>query len=177
MVLNHERRVRFSHRAYCSNIGDTLGNSKKKKKMLGEPFGTANGKLRKSILFDLVVSTNQNVCYQCGEVIDSIDDFSVEHKTPWQNSGSPIQLFYDLDNIAFSHLKCNCLASNRKTLHLNSELGETGERYIRIVKNRNLKKKYQIRIPKDNKTINLGYAETIEKAVIIRDEYLNKEVL
>ena len=41
------------------------------------------------------------------------ETFSIEHKTPWLDSGDPIGLYFDLDNISFSHLSCNCRASRR----------------------------------------------------------------
>ena len=31
--------------------------------------------------------------------------------TPWQNSETPNNLFFDLENIAFSHLSCNSAAA------------------------------------------------------------------
>ena len=68
-------------------------------------YGTANSRLRKMIIFNLLVRHNENICFQCGEVIENIDDLSIEHKKPWL--GRDKSLFWDLDNIAFSHLRCN----------------------------------------------------------------------
>lgn len=89
-------------------------STRKKSEQLGMPFGTAGGKLRKSILFSLLKESGKNVCYQCGNPIESEDELSIEHKIPWLDSDNPKELFFSLDNIAFSHLKCNC-ASRRNT--------------------------------------------------------------
>lgn len=87
--------------------------NKKKAAQLGMPFGTACYKLRKAILFHLMGRVGLNGCYRCGEIIQSIDDLSIEHKTPWLDSDNPAELFFNLDNIAFSHLSCNCAEKKR----------------------------------------------------------------
>lgn len=74
---------------------------------------TASGRLVKDILYSLVVKTGQNNCFVCGFPM-SRDTFSIEHKTPWLGSENPVKLFFDLENIAFSHHKCNIRAA-RKT--------------------------------------------------------------
>ncbi len=73
---------------------------------LGMPFGTAMNRLRKLILFDLLKQNNKNICYRCGKEIAIADELSIEHKKPWLNVNT--ELFWDLSNIAFSHLNCNC---------------------------------------------------------------------
>lgn len=88
--------------------------NKKKADQLGMPHGTASGRLRKSILFNLLKKYSLNVCFQCGNLIVSVDDLSIEHKIPWLDSHDPVKLFFDLDNIAFSHFSCNVSAA-RKT--------------------------------------------------------------
>ena len=72
---------------------------------LGMPYGTANGRLRKMVLFDLLKKHGENRCYRCSGEIAKCDDLSIEHKKAWLNVD--VELFWDLDNIAFSHLKCN----------------------------------------------------------------------
>lgn len=81
--------------------------SNKKKEQLGMPSGTATARLRKSILFQLVKETGRNICHQCGKVIETEEELSIEHKVPWLDSKDPVGLFFDLKNIAFSHLRCN----------------------------------------------------------------------
>jgi hypothetical protein len=84
-----------------------------KTKALGMPFGTATGKLRKSILFDFAGKLELLSCFRCGLNISSIDDFSIDHKQSWLYSDNPVNTFFSLDNIAFSHISCNVAASNR----------------------------------------------------------------
>jgi hypothetical protein len=72
---------------------------------LGMSHGAAANKLRKNILFHLLVCLQQNVCFKCKQVISVAEDLSVEHKEPWEGRDS--SLFWDLDNIAFSHCDCN----------------------------------------------------------------------
>lgn len=81
--------------------------SNKKNNQLGMNFGTASNRLRKIIMFELIKRLNLDTCYQCGCKIDNANEFSVEHKIPWLDSENASGLFFDLDNIAFSHLKCN----------------------------------------------------------------------
>lgn len=72
---------------------------------LGMPHGTAANKLRKNILFSFLVRLQENTCFKCGKLILSVGELSIEHKQPWEGRDS--NLFWDLNNIAFSHLKCN----------------------------------------------------------------------
>ncbi len=80
---------------------------RKKKEQLGMDDSTASHKLRKSILFSLVQQTFQDVCFRCQMKIETVKDLSIEHKMPWLDSGDPVAAFFDLNNIAFSHLQCN----------------------------------------------------------------------
>ena len=80
-------------------------SSTKRAKQLGMPFGTANAKLRKQILFQLIKRLGEDICFRCEKKIQDITELSIEHKKPWFNIDS--KLFWDLDNIAFSHLQCN----------------------------------------------------------------------
>jgi len=89
-------------------------SSKRKTKLLGEPFGTASGKLRKAILFSLLQETKKDICYRCNKKIDIIEELSIEHMESWELAKDPIKAFYDLKNISFSHLHCNSGAAKRK---------------------------------------------------------------
>jgi hypothetical protein len=79
----------------------------KKMEQLNMSIGKAQNQLRKMILFDFVVKCGMDACYRCGEKIESVDEFTIEHKIPWLDSDDPIENFFDLDNIAFSHPSCN----------------------------------------------------------------------
>jgi hypothetical protein len=80
-------------------------SSARKSAFLGMPHGTAHHRLRKMILFDLLKRHNENVCFNCSKVIETVEELSIEHKQPWENVS--VELFWSLDNIAFSHLRCN----------------------------------------------------------------------
>lgn len=93
---------------FCKSIdyGQVIMNSNQKKDAtLGMPHGTANNRLRKNILFHLLAKLNENVCFKCGLRIEKVEELSIEHKLPWE--GRSAELFWNLDNIAFSHLHCN----------------------------------------------------------------------
>jgi len=77
------------------------------KKLLGVHPGSAQRKLSKSIEFSLVIETGRDTCYRCGKKITKDQDFSVEHMKNWMSSENPIEAYYGLSNIAFSHRKCN----------------------------------------------------------------------
>lgn len=85
--------------------------NKRKTDQLGMPHGTASSRLRKLILFDLLVRHKENICYHCGLPISTAEELSTEHKKPWQ--GQDTSLFWNLDNIGFSHLSCNVGAARR----------------------------------------------------------------
>ena len=72
---------------------------------------TASHRLIKDLLFSFITKEEQK-CFQCGGELTR-DTFSVEHKIPWLHSEKPLDLFFDLDNIAFSHLGCNSRAARR----------------------------------------------------------------
>ena len=84
----------------------TMSNQTKDR-LLGMPHGTANHRLRKLILFDLLRRFGLDQCFRCGQRINQVDDLSIEHKAPWQSAPDPQASFFDLENIAFSHLSCN----------------------------------------------------------------------
>jgi len=88
-------------------------NNKKKNEALGANASTLQARLSRQLLFKYVGLSNDVFCYRCASKIESIEEFSIEHKVSWLNSDSPKDLFMDLDNIAFSHLECNLEASNQ----------------------------------------------------------------
>jgi len=88
-----------------------LTGNDKKANQLGMPFGTASSRLRKTILFWVLQRHNENICFQCDKEITSCEELSIEHKIAWLDNDPT--LFWDIDNIAFSHLKCNVGAAKR----------------------------------------------------------------
>lgn len=88
-------------------------NNRKKSEQLGMAHGTAANKLRKQIMFSLLKELDRTKCYQCGGQIETPDELSIEHRKPWIDSNDPVKLFFDLDNVAFSHFRCNSGAARR----------------------------------------------------------------
>ncbi len=86
--------------------------SEKKKIQLGMNPSTASGRLVKDLLWDLIKKTDQYHCCKCGLEM-SRDSFSIKHIIPWLDSDDPVKLFFDLENIYFSHHSCN--VSDRRT--------------------------------------------------------------
>ena len=56
-------------------------------------------------MFSLAQKLELNYCYRCEERIENYKQLSVDHIEPWLYIST--DLFWDLDNIAFSHLSCN----------------------------------------------------------------------
>jgi len=72
---------------------------------------TASYKLNKDILFKFIIEAGHN-CFRCGGTLTR-DNFSIDHKIPWLNKENAVELFFDLDNIAFSHRICNSKAARK----------------------------------------------------------------
>lgn len=85
----------------------------KKIVQLGMYTSRAANKLNRSIMYHLAKKLNEHYCYRCGAEICTIKEFTVEHKTPWLDSPNPVELYFDLENIAFSHFLCNSRAGRK----------------------------------------------------------------
>jgi hypothetical protein len=85
--------------------------SVKKSSQLGMNFSKASHLLKRRILFRFLERLGETKCYRCSEEM-TYDSFSVDHVKDWLDR-DPL-LFWDLDNIKFSHKKCN-IRSSRKT--------------------------------------------------------------
>ena len=120
----------------------------KKNEALGMNFSTASAQLKKNLMFKFMQVLNLDQCFQCGEVIDAVDQLSVEHKQPWLSATDPKAAFFDLNNIAFSHLSCNVAAgTTRKCLaHQLSECAEcrrdSKQRYRNSSHGKDARRKY-----------------------------------
>lgn len=97
----------------------------KKSQQLNMPFGTAANRLKKLLLFALAGELGRLTCFHCNEPIESVEVFSIEHKVPWLDNNA--DLFWDLENIAFSHISCNCSNIRRKTLACSDGHRQSGE--------------------------------------------------
>lgn len=103
--------------------------SEKKSKQLGVNYSTASHRLIKDIMYDLLVRLGKNKCFHCGKDMTR-GTYSVEHKTAWLDSHNPIELFFDLDNISFSHLSCNISRARKlKVPHSDETLKDMQKKY------------------------------------------------
>lgn len=78
------------------------------------PVSTAASRLRQMYSFSLLVKLKENFCYRCGEEIQSVEDFSLDHMVPWRNSTKDV--FWDLGNIKPAHFTCNAGAHTGGTV-------------------------------------------------------------
>lgn len=82
------------------------------KKDLGLTYSASIRKLTRAIMFSLIQKTGLDTCYRCsGELL--LEDFSIEHKKVWRNQPDAKNLFFDLNNISFSHQACNTRAAKK----------------------------------------------------------------
>ena len=87
---------------------------KKKAKQLGMNPSTASNRLVKDLLFRFGAESLD--CYRCGEELER-ENFSIDHKVPWLDSDDPLGLYFDLENVTFSHKDCNrAAARNGQTI-------------------------------------------------------------
>lgn len=75
-----------------------------KNQQLGIDYGTASSRLKKMILWSFIEKLKLTNCYRCNLSM-SLETYSVDHKNPWLHVDN--NLFWDLNNISFSHLSCN----------------------------------------------------------------------
>lgn len=94
--------------------------SDKKKMQLGMNPSTASHRLVKDVLWSLIVKTDQHDCCKCGEPM-SRETFSIEHIEPWLDSEDPVGLYFDIENIGFSHLKCNIADARKEYVQCGTE--------------------------------------------------------
>lgn len=85
--------------------------AKRREEQLGMPYGTACARLRKSIMFSLIKECGKAVCFRCQKPILTERELSIDHINWWENIDS--DLFWDLNNVAFSHLRCNTMTQRR----------------------------------------------------------------
>jgi len=71
---------------------------------LGKSYAGAMRQLKTDLLYSLANRFGVMKCYHCGKHIGR-EEMSIEHKLPWR--GVSPELFWDLDNVGFSHLLCN----------------------------------------------------------------------
>jgi hypothetical protein len=104
----------------------------RKSAFLGMSHGTACNRLRKMVLFDLLRRHGENVCFKCSKEIETAGELSIEHKRPWE--GVSVELFWAMENIAFSHLRCNTPHNYRGNGVWRRRVGPEGTAWCRSCK-------------------------------------------
>ena len=117
-----------------------IASQKNKRKQLGMDPGTAANRLSRKLLYELGDRLDMQWCYHCAAKIEGIEDMSIEHKVPWLHSEDPVGLYFDMDNIAFSHKSCNYKAASVMSVRF---LKANNKRII-LVRGLNLIDQYQI---------------------------------
>jgi len=79
--------------------------------LLGISPSAATGRLRKAIILRLLQRLGEANCFRCSGKIDTPEDLTIDHKRNWLNAD--VALFWDLENIAFSHPRCNSKANGQ----------------------------------------------------------------
>lgn len=137
-----------------------------KTKQLGMPIGTASGRLRKELLFQLARKCGLTNCFRCGKEIAMAEDLSIDHKKPWLHSEDPKGLFFDLSNVAFSHKLCNSMAPDHRKRPVVSKSGFRGVRYDTSTRHR---LKWRAEIYDEGRTNHVGRFDTPEEAAAAYD--------
>ena len=111
----------------------------KRHDQLGMNASTASSRLVKDLLFMFLIKDG-HTCFQCGEELTR-ETFSIEHKEPWLDSEDPKKVFFDLNNIAFSHHSCNSSAGRQpnKKYFSGEEIREANNRRNRECRERKKK--------------------------------------
>jgi hypothetical protein len=138
------------------------------KEQLGMDFGKANQRLFKMMVWKMATKCGMDKCSHCKQRIEEPENLSLEHIVPWRGiEGRPArpELFWDLDNIAFSHIWCNAGTPTR---------GQGNRKYFGVdnYADRRKEKNYQkirARLGMNNKLLDLGYWDDEIKAAISYD--------
>jgi hypothetical protein len=83
---------------------------------LGMHYSTAQSRLKKIIIFEMCKKLGLTKCYRCGNEIINAEHLSFDHKKPWLDEENAKELFWDINNVSFSHKKCNSSCVRHKTL-------------------------------------------------------------
>lgn len=80
------------------------------KAQLGVVPTTARNKLMRDLLWQSL--PKPVCCFRCTRPMTR-DTFSIEHKIPWLDKPNAVELYFDLNNVAYSHQVCNSSASRK----------------------------------------------------------------
>ena len=91
--------------------------------------GTANHRLNRMVMFSLIKKCNMDSCFRCGEKIESVKEMSIDHMEDWLHSKDPVKLFFDTENIKFSHISCNSRVTRRLKYKTTEEKKEAKKKH------------------------------------------------
>ncbi len=92
----------------------------KKTEQLGMSYGKANNILVRNIIWKFILQLNLNSCHHCKKEMTR-ENFTIEHIEPWLDSEDPVDLFFNDNNISFSHHSCNVGSSRKYNKYENRE--------------------------------------------------------
>lgn len=95
-------------------------NSKRDKiySQLNMSFSKASYLLKKQLFYSLLKQKQLHICYRCNNEISNCKELSIDHIEDWLSSANPKFSFYNLDNLAYSHLTCNIKAQKRNKANI-----------------------------------------------------------
>jgi len=77
-------------------------------KMLGMSRTTARHRLYRNLIWDMFTKLHGRICYRCKGPLHN-DDWHIDHIQPWAIASKPAEMYFNLENIALSHSKCNII--------------------------------------------------------------------
>jgi AP2 domain. len=152
-----KRNENLSQEVRIANNKRSKYYKEKRSEILGESIDGAWYKLRKMILFNQAKESGKDICCRCHKKIENIDEFSIDHIESWEKSYDPKKSFYDMNNIAYSHERCNYLNDGSQRFRIfNSKSGLRGVTQVG--------ERWKSSIKKDRKSYSLGTFDTKEEA-------------
>jgi len=136
---------------------------KTKSDFLGISYSTACNRLRKKLMFSMATQLGLCKCFRCGNNIQTVDELSIDHKKDWLHVDK--ELFWDLKNLAFSHLSCNVSASAKKRRRSRGKV-----KGVRLRTDKKRSKPWEAQISCRGRTKYLGYFKTKKEAVAAYQE-------
>lgn len=143
--------------------------SRKNSELLGMPFGTAAHRLRKSLMFAMAKRLSMDICHRCEKQIQDEADLTIEHKDAWRRADDPVAAFFDLENVAFSHMRCNYGAALRTQIPLYPSKFARNQAKTARYRARNGKERNARRNALRAQRLNGGIAQSEERAALNRE--------
>lgn len=147
-----------------------MKQNRRKTDFLAMDYGKASHRLKKQFYFSILKKFNLNHCFRCNKEILTEIELSLDHKEPWFNVS--VEKFWDLNNLAFSHLKCNTGArrSTKKLIcpkgHIKKEYEGNRARCLECGNNlwhinnyaeNRKKKRRELKVERNTKILHLNY--------------------